>query len=127
MDLETGNVDETQEEVRRPRRSSILWGLTLIAVGGLFLVQRLTGEEILHLRSLWPVVFFIIGTGQLLDRRPGSAATLFLLGLWFLSVTFDWYGLTFRNSWPLILLAVGIGTVIKAFSGEEDRRRRVFR
>jgi hypothetical protein len=29
-----------------------------------------------------------------------------------------WYGLTWRNSWPLALVAVGAGIVVRALAGQ---------
>jgi hypothetical protein len=120
--------DRTQgapAEAIRPRHSgSVLWGLFLIAVGAAFLYQRLMGAEIPRIWDLWPLTFFVFGTNYLFDRRPGSAVTMYLIGFWFLGVNFDWFGMTFRNSWPLFLIAIGTGMVIKAFSREEDRPRR---
>jgi hypothetical protein len=44
-----------------------------------------------------------------------------LLAAWFFAVTFDWGGLTYANSWPLALVAIGVGVVIGAITGEDRR------
>ena len=101
----------------------LLWGLFLIALGGAFLLQRYLDVDLPHVGQLWPLVFFVIGTSHLLDRRPGSAVTMYLMGVFFFAVTLDWYGFTYRNSWPLLLVAVGAGMIVRALSGEDRRRR----
>jgi len=101
----------------------LLWGLFLIAAGGTFLLQRFTGAELPNIGELWPLVFFVIGTSHLLDGRPGSAVTFYLMGTFFFAVTLDWFGFTYRNSWPLMIIAVGAGMVVRALSGEDRRSR----
>ena len=110
------------EEDKGPRLKPLLWGGFFILLGGLLLVQRFVGVDIADWWDLWPLVFLVIGTAHLVDRKPGSAATMYAFGFWFFAVEFGWFGMTFRNSWPLALIAVGIGAVIKAISGEESSR-----
>ena len=64
----------------------------------------------------------MIGVTHLIDRRVGSALTMILLGAWFLAVTSGWMGLTYGNSWSLVLVAVGVGIVMTALTGEQRRR-----
>jgi hypothetical protein len=114
-----------QDEIR-PRTKPLLWGAFFIVLGGALLFQRFFGLDT-EIWDLWPIVFLIIGTSHLFDRRPGSAATMYAFGFWFFAVTFGWFGMTYRNSWPLALIAVGIGAVIRAISGEESSRRSMHR
>jgi hypothetical protein len=39
-----------------------------------------------------------------------------------LACEFGWYGLDYHNSWPLVLVAVGAGIVVRALGGEPKRR-----
>ena len=108
---------------RRVRAGGVIWGLCLIGLGAVFLLQRAGLIGFAKLSSMWPLVFFAIAIGHAFDRRPGSALTMLLMGLWFFAVQFGWNGLTYRNSWSLVLVAVGCGIVVKALTGEERRRR----
>jgi len=122
MNLEGDRTTMPEEgrEPKRPQRTNgVLWGLFLIAIGGVFLYQRLFGNEFPRIWDLWPIVFLVIGTNQLLDRRPGSAVTWYVFAFIFFSVNFDWFGMTYVNAWPLFLVGVGLGIVIKALTGEE--------
>ena len=104
-------------------RKTLVWGLFLIALGGVFLLGRLGLVEVRWVGELWPAVFFAIAANHFMDRRPGSGVMFTLMGVWFFACTFGWLGLTYRNSWGLLLVAVGLGIVIRAISGEEPRRR----
>jgi hypothetical protein len=106
-----------------PRLKPLLWGAFFIVLGGVLLFQRFVGLEMTEWWDLWPAVFLVIGTAHLLDRKPGGAATMFAFAFWFFAVEFRWFGMTYRNSWPLALIAIGIGSVIRAISGEESSRR----
>jgi len=104
----------------RPRLKPLLWGAFFILLGGGLLVQRFVGFDTADIWDFWPAIFLVIGTAHLFERRPGAAATMFAFGFWFFAVTFGWFGLTYRNSWPLALIAIGIGAVIRAISNEES-------
>jgi hypothetical protein len=101
-----------------------IWGIFLIALGAWFLLERSGMWGFASFGAWWPLVLVVIGVTHLIEGRLGSAVTMILLGAWFLAVTSDWMGLTYGNSWSLVLVAVGIGIVVKALTGEERRRRR---
>jgi hypothetical protein len=111
------------EETTRPRRQ-ILWGVFLMALGGLFLLDRTGAVEMPSIWRFWPLVLLVAGASRLFARRPGSAATFLLMGVAFLAAEFRWMGLSYSTFWPLLLVAVGVGIVIKAISAEEACRER---
>jgi hypothetical protein len=101
----------------------VVWGVFLIAVGAAFLLDNLGMLELPAIWNLWPIVLVVIGVNYFLTGMPGSGTTFLLLGAWFFAVIFDWGGLTYANSWPLALVSLGIGTVIAALTGEQQRER----
>jgi hypothetical protein len=105
-------------EKTRPHRQ-ILWGVLLMALGGVFLLDRLGIVDLPSMWSFWPLVLLVLGVSRLLTRQPGAAATFILMGLAFFSAEFHWLGLSYSSFWPLLLVAVGVGIVIKAVSAEE--------
>ncbi len=124
VEAEQTLMREEKRGKKRPHRTSgVLWGLFMVATGAVFLYQRLTGADMPRVWDLWPLVFVVIGMNQLLDRRPGSAATWFVFAFVFMAVNFDWLGMTYVNSWPLFLIAIGLGMVIKSITGEERGRK----
>jgi hypothetical protein len=102
-----------------PRR--ILWGLFLMGLGGVLLLAQLDIVKTPSLWQLWPAVFWVIGLSSLLNRKPGGAATMALIGFAFFAAQFGWLGLSYRTFWPLLVVAFGAGTVVAALSGEDDR------
>ena len=96
----------------------VVWGIFLIGLGVLFLLERTGAWASIGLAEWWPLILIVIGVTRLVDGRLGAALTMFLLGGWFLAVTSGWMGLTYQNSWSLVLVAVGAGIVVKALTGE---------
>jgi hypothetical protein len=105
------------------RTRRILWGALLMALGGAFLLDRTGVVDLPSVWRLWPMVLLVIGVIHLFERRPGSGIMLVLMGLSFFAAEFRWAGLSYHSFWPLLVVAVGVGTVIKAISREEDQRR----
>jgi hypothetical protein len=115
--------NERAEFVKRAvHRDRIIWGLFLVALGVVLLLDRVGPWRMPGLGQLWPVILIVFALVRLFEGRPGSALTLAGLGFWFLAVEFTWYGLNWLNSWPLALVAVGLGIVVRALTGEDRRR-----
>src|SRR5512146_2154102 len=96
----------------RRHRNRLGWGVFLIAMGALFLLVQngLLPDSTLH--TWWP--FLVVGLGLMgiaSARDPkslGSGVTLTGIGLWLSAAVHHWYGLDWRTSWPLSLVAVGL-------------------
>src|SRR5262245_32920287 len=107
----------------------IFWGLALILVGAMFTFDRLGWlPKWGWTFTWWPLIVIALGLARLIQPRTasdvGSGVSTSLMGMWFLLVTGDILGLTWRNSWPLALVAVGAGTVARALAAYwlPDRR-----
>jgi hypothetical protein len=104
------------------RRQNWVWGVFLIALGLFFLAER-----VLYLPDWWGefhwwglisvalglVMTFLARTAD--DLGTGVMITLF--GLWFVVASNGFFGLTWKNSWPLALVAAGLGTVTHGIAG----------
>ncbi len=112
---------EHEEHGKRGKKA--LWGIFLMAIGGVFLLGRLGYVEIPSLWRLWPTVLMVVAAASLFERKPGSAAMMALMGLAFFAAEFNWWGLTWATFWPLLLVAVGVGIVIGAFTREDECRK----
>ena len=97
------------------------WGVVLVLIGCGFLAEQMNwlppwSSDF----EWWPLITIAFGLAHLLAgrtaRRTGNGVMLLLLGVWFLVVTNGWYGLTWHNSWPLALVAVGMGMVTHALA-----------
>jgi LiaF transmembrane domain len=112
-------------EITRKRvdAGALFSGLTLIAIGILFLLDRLRivrfGWLVGH---YWPVFVAAFAVRSLLRGRIWN-------GLWFLAVA-AWlqisvlhlFGMSFASSWPLLLIAYGLGMIIRAAADSAKRR-----
>jgi len=106
-----------REEVMHDTKR-IVWGVFMIGLGAVLLFAHLGVFGWTGAVHWWPMLFVLFGVNRLLEWRPGSALTLFLLGGWFLACEYGWWGLRYGNSWGLVLVAVGAGIVVRALSGE---------
>ena len=113
---------EQDKRTRETKRA--IWGLFLIALGVLLLIERFGPWAIPSIGRLWPAVLFAFAVSRLTEGRLGGALTFAGLGTWFFAVEFHWYGFDWGNSWPLALVAVGLGIVVRARPGEDRRRLR---
>ena len=133
-------MNETQRPIDT---GTLFWGLTLIGVGSIFLVDRLGLADLRHLiRTWWPLWVILMGVSKLLsgNRRglryrsrgrswPWSALWVLAIGVWLQIVTLRLFGLTYGSSWPLLLIALGAVIVLRSlveaiaphFSAAEER------
>ena len=76
----------------------IFWGLILIVVGGLFLLDRFGGFDFGYMISTyWPAIFIILGLSILVSsgfRRPIAGLFFILLGVFFLLDQLDILAMT---------------------------------
>ena len=102
----------------RRSRETLVWGLFLIGTGVMFLFTNSGVWPSDTLRHWWPIFVVLAGLGSLPGARDakgvGGAVTTAALGGWLLVATNDWYGLGWARSWPLVFVAMGIGTLTEA-------------
>jgi hypothetical protein len=110
---------------RAPQWTGILIGLTIVGFGLILLVDQtgLFGWQ--PSWRVWP--FLIIGAGLArfaTPRTDGSreGSWLIFIGVWLLLN--EMRVLRFRDSWPLILVVLGIHTMWKALRPAEARSSR---
>src|SRR6187397_1333011 len=97
----------------------VVWGVVLILAGIMLMVQRFGRLPFLPEDYVWwGGVVTALGLVTIVTARRaesvGSGVTLSLLGLWFVLVTNQVFGLRWYNSWPLALVCAGAGTVAHA-------------
>lgn len=105
------------------KRGQLVLGLVVLAIGVGILASRLTGFEFDFWRGLWPLVIVAFGLVRFLDaqipKRRREGLTILLVGLWLLINTLGLFGLGFRDSWPVLLVLLGLGRVV--LPAEESR------
>ena len=104
----------------------VLMGVLVIAIGLLFLLDSLDIIEVHHALSFWPLVFIFAGIAKLLDTSTPNGYLVGLAGIGIGSVMilnrlgiiyFSW-----RQAWPLVLIAVGAMVVYRAMRGSPPVR-----
>lgn len=109
------------------RRSNLVWGLGFVVAGVVILLQSLGVMPFALWRHWWPLFMVGIGGAQMVSSRTakslGDGVSLTLLGCWCFVATNELWGLTFRTSWPLALVATGLGMVVRAATAGLYRRR----
>ena len=98
-------------------RKQLAWGLVLIAVGVAILVQKMDWFEFYTLWQYWPLFIVVAGAIKMITYTRAKEFTsglwTVLVGLWLHAVFGDMFGLTFRNSWPLVIIAFGLMMIIE--------------
>ncbi|MBV8546501.1 MAG: hypothetical protein JO093_20260 [Acidobacteria bacterium] len=102
----------------------IFWGLFLVAVGSILLVGRLgIANPSWMIRHYWPLIVIVIGASKLFHRRTiWGGLWLMTIGGWLQMVTLHIYGFTYGSSWPILLIVLGAGIVLRTIA-ESARRR----
>lgn len=104
----------------------IIMGGLFIVIGTLLLLQKLDViylEELLGIRNIWsawPIVFVIIGIGKIADsptmKRIGEGVWWIFLGGWLYVSINHIYDLSFRETWPAIIIAFGANILWESFA-----------
>lgn len=98
-------------------RTQMLWGVTLVAFGVAYLVQRDDPDAVADLWHYWPFVLIAFGLNCMIPpthgKRVVDGLSQVLFGAWFYVTYEGMWGLTFQNSWPLLIIVVGLGMVLQ--------------
>jgi hypothetical protein len=96
----------------------VIIGLTLIAVGMIFMLDNLGYVDAGEFWRWWPVVLIGIGIGQVIQEplpgQPRQGVWMIVIGLWLLVSMLELFGLDFGNSWPLLIVAAGLTMIFNA-------------
>ena len=87
-------------------------GVMLIITGLAFAVERFASID-----GVWrwlPLLVVYLGARDLWNPAPGAPPRTVpvLVGIWLLISTIQFLGFDFLNSWPLLLVLVGLGLVV---------------
>lgn len=93
-------------------------GVLLVLVGLVLLFGNFHYWMIGSVWHLWPIIFLVIGIGKLIDAQEAweyrKAVWFLFLGGWFLISELHLWGFSYSNSWPLLLIGVGINMLWKS-------------
>ena len=102
---------------QRIDRGKLVGGVILIGIGLIFLLDRMGVADFGDvIRRYWPMVLVLIGLPRLFRRDTfWSGMWMITLGVWLQMVRLHLFGLTYRSSWPLLLIALGAGIILRTF------------
>lgn len=115
------------DSVDTPRyRGSLVAGSILLVVGLLFLLNNFDFFYIGPVSHFWPLIIIAVGVTKFLaadhpaDRRRGG--WWMMIGAWLLISTLHLYGFSFHNSWPILLIVLGINSIWRALEPRSTSR-----
>lgn len=115
------------ETSRRNHSGSLFWGVVLLSVGGFFFLRNFAIIPYFYADEYWPIFLLSLGMGFIalfvLNPRDWGIiipAGLFLFfGIGFSLHTFHTYFWGWErfieNYWPMILILIGLGVLIRGF------------
>jgi hypothetical protein len=93
-------------------------GVFLLIAGIALLLENLDIIRTAQVWNFWPVILIILGLGKMLDAKiPGEyqkAFWMLFIGSWLLISELHLFGLDYHDSWPILLIGVGIGMLWKS-------------
>jgi hypothetical protein len=105
------------------RQQAIVTGLILIGLGAIFFADGRGWLELHKLRSYWPAIIGLVGLSQMIGARDAGqfakGSFLVFLSMWLYASLENLWGLNFHNSWPLILIAVGLSKLVSGLAGPD--------
>ncbi|MCV2370877.1 LiaI-LiaF-like domain-containing protein [Roseateles oligotrophus] len=116
--------DDAARCAPKGRYQSITAGLILIGLGCLFFADNRGWLELRKLQSYWPAIIGLIGLSQMIAARNADqmakGGLLVFLSAWLYASLEHLWGLNFFNSWPLLLIALGLSKVISGLFKPDD-------
>jgi len=114
-------MDTQQVNTKSGNKSNnLMIGLAMIVIGGLFLLDRMNMINALEWWYVAPAMIAIAGVINLFSREnPEERANgLFqiILAFWLFASAEHLWGWTFRTSWPVLIIGVGLRHLVIAMS-----------
>ena len=104
-------------DARYEWRRQLVWGVVIIVVGLTLVLDRMDIVELGTVWHYWPLIIVVTGMNKLVGypsaRHFSDGIWTILVGLWMFAVVEGMFGLTWSNSWPLLIIAFGIKLVIE--------------
>ena len=113
-----------QEAAAALNPGAIVAGALLLGLGLAMFLDTTGVIDIRPGRLIGPLLLIALGANKLFERRAagrvrrgGSTSGVWLIGIgvWMLAAQHDLFGLTFHNSWPLLIVLGGVIMVIRGF------------
>lgn len=104
-------------------RRQRLTGLILICAGAVFFLDQLGIVQLYDLWRYWPLALVMLGAVRMIDaptaRGMSSGLWTMFVGAWLYGNFEGWFGMSFGNSWPVLLIGWGITLVLAAMARKQ--------
>jgi hypothetical protein len=113
------------EHIKHRLHSQFGIGIFFLIIGVVLLLDNFDILSVGSIWQYWPVIIIAVGLGKLLDaqvaREYQKACWMLFIGGWLFISELHVFGLHYGNSWPILLIGVGIGMLWKSFYPEHMR------
>lgn len=93
-------------------------GVPLICIGVAYFLAQMDIVALYDVWQYWPVLLILGGAVRIIDpdtpRDVTSGCWTMLIGVWLLANFEGWFGISFHNSWPLLLIGWGAILLLRA-------------
>jgi hypothetical protein len=116
----------------------MVFGIALLAFGALLLLNNTDIINLGPIHNFWPLLLIVFGISTMVNaydrqdsgvgvwkgRRPhsGGGVWLILVGVWLLVSTNHLFGLRFRDTWPMFIIAWGVSMVWRSLYRQSRQR-----
>lgn len=109
------------EAVQRHRRvTAAIFGVILIGLGTLFILDNLGYVEAFQFWQYWPVILIGFGLASLIAPKdagdPAAGAVMTAVGTFFLLRKLDVIDWRFRDVWPMFLVLAGVALIARSLT-----------
>lgn len=110
----------TDTAQRHRRVTAAIFGVILIGLGTIFMLDNLGYVDAFRIWEYWPVVMIGFGLASLIAPRdagdPAGGAVMTAVGSFFLLRKLDVIDWRLRDVWPMFLVLAGVALVARALT-----------
>lgn len=91
-------------------------GIALVALGGVLTAMNFDLLEPVTIAQFWPMVLVVLGILGLTKSNPDKPLEgywLLVIGLWLQVSLLELWGLGFRETWPMLVIAWGVSLLLR--------------
>lgn len=124
-DIQTPTGEQPESRISAGK---LVFGIALLVIGVLTFFDAIDLWEWREIWRYWPVILIVLGVSNEVDairtRRGGGGYILIAVGVWMLAGSQEFLGLDYRSAFPLGVVVAGIGVILHALLGVEQKKEK---